>query len=312
MLSLALCTCAPAQTSEPVANDELINVRTDFVTVPFVVTDAHGARVPALAQTDFAALIDGQPVPINYFAPGAAHVALLFALDASGSIAANIARQRETALALCARFGHDSTVGVLTFTAQPRMTLPFTNDLAQARAAFQLDALSNQHTAIFDAARAAVRAFDDSKIPNSNRRIVVLISDGLDTVSTTLPATVIDEANARGVTFYVIHLPLYAPADGALVVRRPTRGFRELGARTGGKYFLVGDAHTALDPHAAAADLAPVFNTIAADLQSQYVLGLYPPTDARAGYHRVEVTLKQQGGRKLRVRQLRAGYMVIR
>lgn len=276
--------------------------------MPFIVTDAHGARVPGLAQTDFAARIDGQPISISYFAPGTAHVALLFALDASGSIAANIARQRETALALFARFGHNSSVGVLTFAEQPRMTLPFTTDLAQTRAAFQINAQPDQHTAIFDAALAAVRAFDAGKLSGTDRRIVVLISDGLDTASATRPATVIDEANARGVTFYVLHLPLYTPADGKLVVRHPARGFRELGERTGGKYFLVGDARTALDPHAATVDLAPIFHAIAADLQSQYVLGLYPPMDARAGYHRVEVMLNQMAGRKLRVRQLRAGY----
>ncbi len=276
--------------------------------MPFVVTAGHGARVPSLAQTDFAALIDGQSVPVSYFAHGTARVALLFALDASGSIAANIARQRETALALFARFGNNSSVGVLTFTGQPRMMLPFTTDLAQTRAAFQINAQPDQHTAIFDAALAAVRAFDAAKLSGTDRRIVVLISDGLDTASATRPATVIADANARGVSFYVLHLPLYTLVDGKLVVRRPARGFRELGERTGGQYFLVGDERTALDPHAAAVDLAPVFHAIAADLQSQYVLGLYPPTDARAGYHRVEVILTQTGGHKLRVRQLRAGY----
>lgn len=308
ILSLALCAHAPAQTNEPIDNDEVINVRTDLVAVPFFVTDAHGARVPGLAQTDFAARIDGQPVPIAYFAPGTTRVALLFALDTSGSIAANLARQRETALALFARFGRDSTVGVLTFAAQPQLTLPFTHDLTQTRAALQLNAQPNQHTAIFDAARAAVRLFDDNQMPNSDRRIVLLISDGLDTASTTMPAAVTDEANTRGVTFYVIHLPLYAPVNGALAVRRPARGFRDLGARTGGKYFLVGDARAALDPRAAAPDLAPIFAAIASDLQSQYVLGLYPPANARTGAHRVEITLTRPDQRKLRVRQLRTDY----
>ncbi len=307
ILLFIFCIRTPAQT--PTDSDELLTVRTDFVNVPFFVTDTHGARVPGLAQADFAARIDGQPVPLSYFASGTTRVALLFALDASGSIAANIARQRETALALFARFGSNSSIAVLTFAEKPRMALPFSTDVQQIRAAFQTNEQPDQHTAIFDAALFAVRAFDSGKPPGTDRLIVVLISDGLDTASLARPAAVIDEANTRGVTFYVIHLPLFTPAAGALVVRRPARGFRELGERTGGKYFLVGDARIALNPHAAA-DLAPIFSAIAADLQSQYVIGLYPPPHARIGEHRVEIDLSSPAGRKLRVRQLRVGYTV--
>src|SRR5205085_12165216 len=171
----------------------------------------------------------------------------------------------------------------------------------------QFDARPNRHTAIFDAARTAVLAFDACTADCTERRIVVLISDGLDTASTVRPAAVISEANARGVTFYVIHLPLYTPAGNDLIVRRPARGFRDLGERTGGQYFLIADKHTALDPRAPV-NLAPVFKTIAADLQSQYVLGLYPPPGARTGQHRLDISLNANVARKLRVRQLREGY----
>lgn len=302
-----LCVHARAQTPAP-PDDEQITVRTDFITVPFVVTDARRQRIAGLAQTDVAAQVDGRAVPINYFATGAARVALLFALDTSGSILANITRQRETALALFTRFGGNSRVAVLTFAEQPQLALPFTPDLATARAAFDIRAQPDRHTAIFDAALAAVRAFDAAKLSHAERRIVVLISDGLDTASTARPAEVIAAANARGVTLYVIHLPLFTPDDNRLVVRRPARGFRDLGPQTGGQYFLVGDARTALDPRAAAPNLAPVFETIAADLQSQYVLGFYPPPDARAGRHQIKVNIIAPAARKLRVRQLREEY----
>jgi VWFA-related protein len=309
LLSLScLSLSLSAQTNAP-ADDEVITVNIDFVTVPAVVTDKHGVRVAGLARSDFELRLDGRPVPIDYFAAGPTRVALLFALDASGSSYDNITRQRETALALSARFGENSHVAVLTFTEQPRLALPFTTDLAQARAAFQFNAQPNHPTAIFDAALVAVRAFDTGKIGGPERRIVVLISDGLDTASSTRAADVIAEAQARGVTLYVVHLPLYTPADGHLVVRRPARGFKELGERTGGKYFLVGDARKALDPRAVL-DLAPIFRAIATDLESQYLLGLYPPADARAGYHRLQINLNSAAARRLRVRQLREGYLL--
>jgi hypothetical protein len=76
----------------------------------------------------------------------------------------------------------------------------------------------------------------------------VLISDGLDTRSRTSADSVIEAALEQHVSFYVIHFPLFEPRDGRLEVRRPSKGFKELAEKTGGKYFLVGDAKSALAP----------------------------------------------------------------
>jgi Ca-activated chloride channel family protein len=284
-------------------------VRTDLVTVPVFVTGEGGRRVSGLGRDDFEVRDNGRRVETVYFAAGAEQVALLFLLDASGSTREIIARQRETALAIFSRFGARSRVAVMQFRERPELTLPFTDDIANARAAFQTPALPDRRTAIFDASAAAVRAFQTPAAPPAERRLVVLISDGLDTVSTARAATVADHARAAGVSFYVIHLPLYTPsADGRLVARRPAKGFRELAAKTGGQFFVVGDARAALDPRATY-DLQNVFQAIADDLLGQYVLGYYASAaEQTAGHHRVEVRLAPKAGRGLRVRQLREGY----
>ena len=61
----------------------------------------------------------------------------------------------------------------------------------------------------------------------AERRIVVLISDGLDNRSRTSADSVIKVALEKQVSFYVIHLPLFEPRDGRLAVRRPTKGFKD-------------------------------------------------------------------------------------
>jgi Ca-activated chloride channel family protein len=284
----------------------VLSVRTDLITVNCFVTDARGRRVDGLAAGDFQVRDNGRPAAVSYFAPGASRVALVFALDASGSAREHIERQREAALALLARFGKGSRAAVLAFAERPALALPLTSDTGQVRASFRLGARSNLRTAIFDAALAAVRAFDSAKPDAAERRIVLLLSDGLDNASDTRPATVVEEANARGVSFYVIHFPLYEPAGGRLAVRRPARGFRELATRTGGAYTLLGDAAHALDPHYTY-DLAPVFNAIADDLQSQYVVGFYLGEAARKEpEHQLEISLTQNG--RLRVHTLRDRY----
>jgi len=92
----------------------------------------------------------------------------------------------------------------------------------------------------------------------------------------------------------VIHLPLFEPREGHLAVRRPSKGFKELAEKTGGKYFLVGDASSALSPKPT--DLTPIFQAIEEDLKSQYLLGFYISEASRDNRRHVfSVTPKPEG-----------------
>ena len=56
-------------------------------------------------------------------------------------------------------------------------------------------------------------------------------------------------------------------------------------------------------------DISPVFQAIEEDLQGQYLLGYYPDDAARGSdFHRIEISLTAEAGRKLRVRALREEY----
>jgi VWFA-related protein len=293
-----------AQTPNAPADDEVLRVNTDLITVPVVVTDARGRRFANLTLQDFEVRDGGRPVKLEYFSSGTERVAMVFALDASGSAREHIARQTEAALAMFMRFGSLSRIAVLPFAAQAAFTLPFTTDIQRARDAFQLSARRNQQTAIFDAAAVAVRAFNVAGADARERRIVILSSDGLDTASRTPPASVVADARLRGVSIYVIHFPLFAPRGDGLAVRRPAKGFRELAEQTGGQYFLLGDARTALNPRASY-DLAPIFRAIAEDLQSQYMLGYYLDAAARRqSGHQIQVSLTPKH-KRLRAQMLR-------
>jgi VWFA-related protein len=278
------------------------------VVVPVIVKDARERRVPGLSNTDFAVRDNGRVMRVEYFAAGTERVALAFALDASGSVREILARQRETALSLFSRFGKESRVAVLQFSERPEFVVPFTTDADKALAGFDFPAERNHRTALFDAAAAATRAFDDHASASVERRIIILISDGLDTISRSSALDVINEARTRGVSFYVIHLPLFAPRDGKLAPRPPAKGFRALAEQTGGRYFMVGDAKSALAPRAAD-DLAPVFQAIEDDLKGQYVVGYYPDAATREELnHRIQIKLTSGDKRKLHVQTLREEY----
>ena len=284
----------PTFAQQPDDEDEVVRVNTDLLLFPIRIRDKKGQAVAGLTEQDLLLKDQDQVTTGLYFSPGADRVALLFALDQSGSLREIISQQQEAALALFSRFGERSSVAVLRFSDTATLAAPFTKDLTAARSAFRFSAGPNQRTAIFDAAASALKAFDDLPRVRAERRIVVLISDGLDNRSRTNANTVINEAHEKRVSFYVIHFPLFAPIDGRLAVRPPTKGFKELAEKSGGKYFLVGDAKSALLPKQN--DLTPIFQAIEEDLKSQYLLGFYISESSRDNRkHTFSVSLKPNG-----------------
>lgn len=287
----------------PSSNEEVIKVRTNLVTVTAHVTDERARHVTGLTRDDFMIRDKGRVVQIDYFAVGTDRVALVFALDASGSGRDIITQQRETALALFSKFGRGSSISVFHFLERPELVLSSSSQPSKVRTAFRFTAKPNRRTAIFDAALAATRSYDGRPMGPPERRIVVLVTDGLDTASTVPFKTVIAEAQERNVSFYVINFPLFVPRYGRLAPRRPVRGLRDMAERTGGRYFVVGDAQAALNPRAEY-DLRPVFEAIADDLQSQYTLGFYArdTVDDNVRVRAPEVGLVPTRARRYRVK----------
>lgn len=274
-------------------DDDVVRVNTDLLLFPIRIRDKKGQAVAGLTEQDLTLKDQDKVTTGVYFAPGSDRVAMLFALDQSGSLQQIISQQRDAALALFSRFSDRSSVAILRFSENSKLTLPFTKDTEAARSAFRFRAGPNTRTAIFDAAADSLEAFEDLPVVRSERRIVVLISDGLDNQSARSADAVINLAVEKRVSFYVIHLPLFEPRDGRLEVRPPAKGFRELAEKTGGKYFLAGDRKSALMPKAV--DLTPVFQAIEEDLKSQYLLGFYIAESARDNRrHFFSVTLKQE------------------
>ena len=256
---------SPAQESE--SDDEVIRVNTELLLFPIRVRDKRNQQA-TLTEQDLSLKDEDKVTSGIYFSAGADRLALVFALDQSGSLREIIAQQRDAALALFGRFGEKSRVAVMRFTQRPFMAAEFGRDTEVAREAFRFTAGRDQRTAIFDAAAAAVGAFDVLPRIRSERRIVILISDGLDNASSTKVDAAIRMASEKRISFYVIHLPLFEPRDGRLAVRSPAKGFHELAEKTGGNisWSAMPSPHLALGKP----DLKRVFQAIEDDLKSQY------------------------------------------
>lgn len=283
LLSICLLTATtPSLAQSPTSDDEVLRVNTELLVYPIRVRDKRKHSLAVLTEPDLTLKDKDQVTAGLYLYHGVDRVALVFALDESGSTREIISQQRDAALSLFGRFSDRSRIAVIRFAENPKLVADFGRDTQAARAGFDGFAGINRHTAIFDAASAAVRTFDTLPPIRSERRIVILISDGLDNASRTSARSVIEAAARNRVSFYVIHLPLFEPRDGRLAVRRAARGFRDLAEKTGGKYFLV-NSHGAALASQKSFDLAPIFQSIEDDLRSQYLLGFYLRETANDG-----------------------------
>ena len=285
ILCFILLTCfgafSQASAQDPrEPDDEVLRVSTDLLLFPARVRDKNGKRPDGLTEKDFSIKDPDGVTNGFYFSAGVDRVAMVFALDQSGSLRDAISKQRDAAIGLYRRFSTLSSIAVLHFSHQPKVAAPFVRNASSALDAFDLRAHDNQPTAIFDAAAHAVEMFKTLPRIRSERRIVILISDGLDNFSRTKPDSIINVARRDRVSFYIIHLPLFEPRDGRLAVRRPASGFRDLAEKTGGKYFL---AHESPLASRAAVDLTPIFQAIEEDLKSQYLIGFYLNEKANDG-----------------------------
>ncbi len=311
LLAILVAITGSAIAAQQPEQDDVVRISTDLIIVPTTVFDSHGNRIPGLKLDDFVVFDDRQPTGIRHFAVASENVALSFLLDGSGSARDYAQKQRDAALALFQRFGSRSSISVTQFDETARIVVPFTRDLEGASTGFSFPPAVQRHTAIFDAAAFSIQLFVRERQVPIERRIVILMSDGLDTASQIKPSAIIERASKLGITFYVIQFPLFVPQNGHLVARSPSKGFKELAEKTSGKFFIAGDVNSALDPHRQV-DLGPVFTAIEKDLASQYLIGFYPAEGARDGRpHKIEITLRENN-RKYRVQTLKQEYKLDR
>ncbi|HKO60944.1 MAG TPA: VWA domain-containing protein [Pyrinomonadaceae bacterium] len=292
-VSLVCLVSSTAIAQEADAADDVLRTNTELLIFPVRIRNRDKQPVESLPESQLA-LADKDKITNGiYLRRGVDRVALVFALDQSGSTQQILSQQRDAALGLLGRFGEQSQIGIVRFTSTPELVVEFGRDVSAAREAFNFPAAQNHRTALFDAAHFAINSFEVLPRIRSERRIVILISDGLDNASRTKPDDVINAANAKRVSFYVIHIPLFTPSDGRLIVRPPASGFRDLAEKTGGKYLLARDARSALAPETNV-DLAPMLKAIEDDLKSQFLLGFYLKESANDGRrHEFSLTMPE-------------------
>jgi Ca-activated chloride channel family protein len=243
-----------------------IKVETRLVNVALNVVDAHGAPVSGLGREDFEISEDGKPQKIAVFEKDTATpLSIVLAIDASESVLHDERLEREAAKHFVRALLRDQDeLALMDFADTVREVIPFTNQ--KKRIESGLGALQHgEATALYDAIYLGSQRLASTRADGGRRRVLVLITDGEDTVKGTRYTQAVEQAQRAGVMVYsIIIVPVYADAG------RNTGGEHaliQMSEDTGGKYYYV------VDPQ----DLEPAFAHVSDDLRTQYLLGYYAP-----------------------------------
>jgi VWFA-related protein len=311
----------PRRVAPPVAqqdDDEILRVDTDLVLVDVTVTDAAGRPVRNLSEEDFKIYDEGVERPIAFFNVERRRgeprpVAVVFAVDVSGSMSPPEMERLGVAMQQFSRRLSDrsSLFAVMSFGMSARVLQSFTNDEQKLERAFtrlsrEANGLSTHtYDAVDDAIRLLARHAPRTRDKRLMKRAVVVVTDGFPVGDTVAPKTVIERANAAEVSVYTVTLPSFsrlfssraATAKGANAhAPLPTPlDVSELAEKTGGSNVYATDK-----------DFGSLFQTLAEEVTSSYILAFYPPEEKRRDgrFHPLRITAPPG----LNVRQSRPGY----
>ena len=287
---------APAEAQVP-----LFKSQARLVTVPVNAVDAKGAPVGGLARGDFKVLEDGKEQTIAFFEKeSATPLEIVMAIDGSGSVLRDERLEKEAARKFVKTLLRpQDALDVMEFSDSVQELVSFTND--QHAIEDGLNRLvRGDATAVYDAVYLASQRLGETPAGGGRRRVLLMITDGGDTVHGTQYPQAVEAAQRAGVAIYaLIVVPIYADAGRN---EAGEHALEQMAEDTGGKYFFVETAK----------DLAPAFAKVSDDLRTQYVLGYYAPEGTvksrKDGYRAVTVETTEPGMSDTVQLRYRTGY----
>ena len=269
VLCSAFTLCAFAQAPTINVNVRLVNV---FVNV----TDDKGAPIPGLTRDDFLLSEDQHPQKIAVFErQSELPLEIVLAIDTSGSVHKDMGVEQEAAK----HFVHSllrpvDHLDLMEFADSVREMVFFTNNAGRVDRglnSMERGAATALYSGVFLAAQILA--------PRSGRKVLVIISDGGNTVKGTTYDEALEQALRGEVMLYpIIDVPISASAGRDLAGEH---ALITLAQQTGGKYY-----------YADATSLDRTFAQLSEDLRTQYLLGYYPTNRSGTAFRAISVKLR--------------------
>lgn len=309
ILALAATGWAQKPAPPPPANDETLTIKIDvnIVNILFSVRDKRGGLIPNLNKEDFTVLENGvQQKLSNFGRENDLPLTIGLLVDVSGSQEGLIDEERRTSAMFFKKVLRQKDMAFLiSFGAEAELLQDYTNSVNLLRTG--LDALrlntyvggihpgagsTPRGTIMYDAVFLAAA---DKLKGEVGRKVIVLITDGMDQGSRVKMERAVEAAQKSDVVIYSIY---YVDRRFQMMNRgyfANDSALKKMSDETGGRVFHV-DGKLSLDA---------IFNQIQEEMRSQYTMSYTSSNPNRDGaYRKVEI---KPANKDLKV-QARRGY----
>jgi Ca-activated chloride channel family protein len=286
-------------------DDDVIRVESALVPIPVSVTDAAGKAITTLKLEDFELFVNGKQAEISHLARSETPVRLAMLFDNSSSVTIAREFEKDAAVKFFKRVLRPAKdlAALFSVSTGTRLEQPLTKNVSQLTDAIENFPVPQGATALLD---GIIKAADYLK-EVEGRRVIVIVSDGDDTISDATFEQAVQAVQAADCQVYVVKTTDFENfkrtgiRGGNANIRALTaeRRMQELALQTGGAVYSPIDER----------ELDAAFNRISAELSEQYILDYYPENEAANKGELRTISLKIKRRENLTVRT-RKGYFI--
>jgi Ca-activated chloride channel homolog len=275
-----------------------------YVQTTVTVTNRSGVHITDLTKDDFRIYEDGQQRPVQFFRKDLnAPVSVGIVVDTSGSMEPKIPQAR----AAIAQFVHNlnprDDVFLFAFSDRPFLLQPFTTSHSAVISRLAL-LHAYGRTALYDVILDSLIMVSRGRY---DKKALLVVTDGMDTASSSSLDQVVWQARRQGVLVYSIGIgdpnasglgfalgPIMIGSDDLEAV--DARTLQTLSTETGARTFIireVGDGEL----------LRQATESISNELREQYTVGFTSPDPGHSGYRSLKVEVPTHPELEVRVRK---------
>jgi VWFA-related protein len=282
---------SPSKTaSDEIDPNDVVRISSNLVPIPVSAVDKRGVAVVNLKLDDFELRVDGELRPLSDLTRSETSVRLAMLFDNSGSLDAAREFEKQAAIRFFRKvLRAKDEAAIYSIETDSYLAQPLTSEVLRLEHTIAMFGKPEGGTSLFDAIVAAASYLR----PYSGRRVLVIVSDGIETTSRISDFDfVVQHVLADDCQIYVVQTGLYEGAN--LRALAAERRMEQLSGQTGGAVYLPKTTD----------QLDVAFDQIAADLAQQYVLSYYPSNEHRDGrLHKLDVRIKLRNDVRLRSRK---------
>jgi Ca-activated chloride channel homolog len=272
------------------------------------VFEANGRAVTNLKLQDFLLSVDGKAAEISEISRSESPVRLALLFDNSSSVTIAREFEKKAAIKFFRRVirPEKDLASLFSVATVSKLEQPLTKDISQLIAAIDRFSVPEGATSLLD---GIIEAANYLKEINSGRRVIVIVSDGDDTISDSTFEDTIKSLQISNCQVYVVKTTDFenykrtGERGGNANLRQlaAERRMQEIARQTGGAVYSPLDEE----------ELDRAFNQISAELSEQYILSYYPEDDKdkRGEFRSISLRLKNPQNLTIRTRK---GYYVPR